>query len=68
MTLLTFKDWMIQQESSPSTRLRRDAALGLKPIAGMGSINGHSTALPWEKDSIVKQDKDRTNLDLQLER
>lgn len=58
MALLKYDEWLKQQnESSASTRRRRATALGLMPLAGMGSLHGHSTASDWEVKSIKKQTK-----------
>ena len=57
MNVLSFKDWLQQQESSPATRTRRDVAFGLKPLSAVGSVDGHSTASPFERASIKKQMK-----------
>lgn len=55
MALIKFNEWLAaQQESSASTRARREIALGLRTPTGMGSINGHSTAAPWEQENISK--------------
>ena len=55
--MLKFKEWLAVREANAHTRLRRDAALGLKPITGLGSINGTSSALPWEVEKIEKKIK-----------
>jgi hypothetical protein len=55
--MISFKDWVITRESSASTRLRWDAALGLKPPIPDASIHGHSTALPWQVDKLTKKKK-----------
>ena len=53
--LIKYNEWLQKQlESSASTRARREIALGLRTPVGMGSLNGHSTAAPWEKDNITK--------------
>lgn len=55
MALIKFKEWrQSQTESSASTRSRREIALGLRTPVGMGSLNGHSTAAPWEQEAIGK--------------
>lgn len=55
-----FKDWMEQQlkESTPFTRRRRAAALGLAPTIPSAEINSHSTARPWERDRILKRNRE----------
>ena len=55
--MLSFKDWMLQKESSPATRARSAAARGLMPLAVVGSIHGHSTANPWEAEQLAKLSK-----------
>ena len=56
--LITFQEWRKKQvESSASTRSRREIALGLRTSIGMGSLHGHSTALPWEVENITKKKK-----------
>ena len=58
MALMSFEEWRAQQnESSPATRLRRDAALGLKPPIPDASINSHSTAAPWEAKRLAGKGK-----------
>jgi hypothetical protein len=52
--LTSFQDWIIQRESSASTRARSAAARGLMPVATVGSLDGHSTAPPWEAEQIKK--------------
>lgn len=48
----SFLDWLKIQESSPSTRLKRQIALGLAPPTA--DIFGHSTPNPWEIDRLKK--------------
>jgi hypothetical protein len=55
--MIKFNDWMKLQESSPFTRARRQAALGLGPSIPDASINSHSTARPWEVKNIKKRNK-----------
>lgn len=50
--MISFSDWIIARESSASTRLRWDAALGLKPPIPDASIHSHSTALPWQVEKL----------------
>lgn len=58
MALIKFHDWLAQQqESSASTRARREVALGLRTPTGMGNVNSHSTAAPWEQEAVEKQIK-----------
>lgn len=55
--MITFKDWLIARESSASTRARHAAALGLMPMAVVGSIHGRSTASPFEVKSLTSKKK-----------
>jgi hypothetical protein len=50
--MLSFQDWLLQQESSASTRARAEAARGLRPWSG--SLHGHSTASPFEVKQFKK--------------
>lgn len=50
--MISFKEWLAK-ESSPATRLRWDAALGLKPPIPAASIHSHSTALPWQVEKLT---------------
>ena len=59
MGLLSFRDWMDQQESSSATRARHAAALGLLPMATIGSPHGRSTASPFEVGQIDKALKNK---------
>lgn len=53
MALPDFIDWLNKQdESSAFTRLRRDAALGLKPKIPAASVHSRSTAHPFEVDKL----------------
>ena len=55
--MISFKDWILSRESSASTRLRWDAALGLKPPIPDASIHSHSTALPWQVEKLKGKGK-----------
>lgn len=56
--MLSFKDWLSnQEESSAFTRLRHDAALGLKPAIPAASIHSRSTASPFETKKLAKKSK-----------
>lgn len=57
MSLISFKQWLIHKESSSHTRARTAAALGLMPLATVGSLHGRSTAHPWEAKQITKKSK-----------
>jgi hypothetical protein len=48
--MISYNDWIAKQieESSAFTRLRQDAANGLKPPIPDAEIDSHSTAPPWQ--------------------
>ena len=50
--MISFKDWLITKEANASTRLRWDAALGLKPPIPDAAIHSHSTAAPWQVERL----------------
>ena len=52
MDIISFKDWILAQESSPFTRRRRAAALGLAPPIPAASAHSHSTAHPFEVEML----------------
>lgn len=54
---ISFKDWVLTKESSAATRLRRDAALGLKPPIPDAMLHSRSTASPFEVEQIQKKNK-----------
>jgi len=56
--MIRFSNWLLQKESSASTRARAAAAAGLMPMAVVGSPNGHSTASPFETEQIKKAIRD----------
>lgn len=53
MGFVRFSDWMLAKESSPATRLRNAAALGLMPPIPAASINSHSTAPAWQQKKLL---------------
>lgn len=53
MAVYDFLTWLDKHESSAFTRLRRDAALGLKPPIPAASVHSRSTAHPFEKDKLA---------------
>jgi hypothetical protein len=57
MDIISFKDWILAQESSSFTRRRRAAALGLAPPIPAASVHSHGTAHPFEVKMIVKANK-----------
>jgi len=52
-----FHTWLKANESSAFTRLRRDAALGLKPEISPASVHSRSTAHPFEVDKLDDKKK-----------
>ena len=57
MDIISFKDWILAQESSAFTRRRRAAALGLAPPIPAASVHSRSTGHPFEVEMIVKANK-----------
>jgi hypothetical protein len=57
MGFISFRDWIQARESSAFTRLRRDAALGLKPPIPGASVHSRSTAHPFEVEKLGKKRK-----------
>lgn len=55
--MISFTDWVAAQESSAFTRLRQDAALGLKPPIPDASLHSRSTAAPWQVPKKKKKKK-----------
>ena len=55
--IMSFKDYVLTKESSAATRLRRDAALGLKPPIPDAMLHSRSTASPFEVKEIQKKNK-----------
>ncbi len=54
---MSFKDYVLTKESSAATRLRSDAALGLKPPIPDAMLHSRSTASPFEVEQIQKKNK-----------
>jgi hypothetical protein len=52
-----FAKWLQIREDSPFDRTRRAAALGLGPSIPDAEINSRSTAVPWQRDRILKRNK-----------
>lgn len=52
MGFIKFSDWIVARESSPFTRLRAAAAVGLMPPIPDASINSHSTATPFQQKAL----------------
>lgn len=59
MSLIKFQDWMIAKESSPATRSKKAAALGLGP--DFASVYGHSTPAPWIAKRLEKNLKKKSS-------
>jgi hypothetical protein len=55
--MISFNDWVAAQmkESSPFTRLRQDAALGLKPPIPDASIHSHGTGTAVASSQAERQ-------------
>jgi hypothetical protein len=52
--IIKFRDWLTVRESSPMTRLKWDAALGLKPPIAPASVNSKATGAPWQVEKLSK--------------
>lgn len=50
----TFVDWLKVRESSPSTRNKWNAALGLQPMYS-ADVFGHATPRPWVAEKLIKK-------------
>ena len=59
MDIISFKDWILAQESSAFTRRRRAAALGLAPPIPAASVHSRSTGHPFEVEMLAKPKKKR---------
>jgi hypothetical protein len=57
MDIISFKDWILAQESSAFTRRRRAAALGLAPPIPAAAVHSRSTAHPFEVEMLVNPKK-----------
>lgn len=55
MKLSTFSEWLRLRETSAVTRLKHDAARGLRPP--MADYNSRSTPTPWEGEQLEKKFK-----------
>ena len=51
---MTFREWIKSNESSPTTRNKWYAALGLQPMYS-ADVYGHGTPAPWIADSLTKK-------------
>lgn len=52
--MMTFFDWIRSNESSPATRNKWNAALGLQPMYS-ADVFGHSTPPPWQVKKLTKK-------------
>lgn len=59
MSLKTFQNWVLTKESSPATRSKQQAALGLGP--DYVSVFGRSTPAPWVVEKLTKNTKKKGN-------
>ena len=56
MEPIDFLTWSaVQHESTAVTRLKQDAALGIKPKMPPASVNSHNTGTPFQID-VAKKD------------
>lgn len=51
---MTFREWIKSNESSPTTRNKWYAALGLQPMYS-ADVFGHSTPPPWQAKRLLKK-------------
>ncbi len=51
---MSFFDWMKNNESSPTTRNKWYAALGLQPMYS-ADVFGHATPPPWQAKKLLKK-------------
>lgn len=56
--MLNFYDWIKARESSPTTRNKWNAALGLQPMYS-ADVFGGSTPPPWQVKRLLKKLKKR---------
>lgn len=52
--MMSFKDWVWSFESSPATRNKWYASLGLQPMYS-ADVFGHSTPPPWQAEKLLKK-------------
>jgi len=52
--MINFYDWLKNNESSPSTRNKWAAALGLQPMY-TADVFGHATPPAWQSDRLTKK-------------
>ncbi len=51
---MKFFDWLKIRESSPSTRNKWNAALGLQPMYS-ADVFGHATPPAWQSERLLKK-------------
>jgi hypothetical protein len=56
--MMSFFDWMKNNESSPTTRNKWYAALGLQPMYS-ADVFGHATPPPWQAKKLLKKLKNK---------
>jgi hypothetical protein len=52
--MMNFHDWIKARESSPTTRNKWYASLGLQPMYS-ADVFGHATPPPWEAKRLLKK-------------
>lgn len=52
--MMSFFDWMKNNESSPTTRNKWYAALGLQPMYS-ADVFGHATPPPWQAKRLLNK-------------
>jgi len=52
--LIKFSEWIKLKESSPATRNKWNAALGLQPMYS-ADVYGHGTPAPWIAERLTKK-------------
>lgn len=57
MSLINFRDWLAMKESSPATRSKTAAALGLGP--DVADVFGHATPPPWQVEKLTAKRRNK---------
>jgi len=52
--MISFYEWLKNNESSPATRNKWYAAMGLQPMYS-ADVFGHATPPAWQSDRLVKK-------------
>ena len=52
--MMSFSDWVWSFESSPATRNKLAASLGLQPMYS-ADVFGHATPPPWQVKRLLKK-------------